>query len=100
MGVLIDKTADFELLKAPGKAMSIRQIGNKGYIERRIIKANSRHDHGLRADSNGLRLRCRVDIKYNLSKPLCRECYEEWAAWGMKSSEQFCHSCGHMQMLR
>jgi phosphatidylserine/phosphatidylglycerophosphate/cardiolipin synthase-like enzyme len=98
MGVLIDKTTDFELFEsAREEAQSILQIGDKGFIEKADYPRQiPRHNHGQRAVSNlGCCLRCGVDIKYNLSKPLCHECYDEWAEWGNEEHrEQFCHSCG------
>jgi PLD-like domain len=98
MGVLVDKNTDSELFEnAREEALSIKQIGDKGYIQKTDHPRQiPRHDHGNRTASNvGTCLRCGDDIKYNLSKPLCRDCYDEWAEWGNEDHrEHFCHSCG------
>jgi PLD-like domain len=96
MGVLIDKLNDSELFeKARDEAFSIKTSGERGDIvdhPRQI----PRHDHGHRvAADTACCIRCGDDIKYNPLKPLCRDCYDEWAEFGNSDyTEHFCHSCG------
>ena len=43
----------------------------------------------------GTYLRCGQKVKFDLDRPLCGECYEEWAIWGNEEyMEEYCHSCG------
>jgi len=50
----------------------------------------------VRKNSNdGFCIRCDYDIKFNVVKPLCRECYEEWSEWGDDEyPENYCHFSG------
>jgi phosphatidylserine/phosphatidylglycerophosphate/cardiolipin synthase-like enzyme len=85
MGVLIDKATDPVLFEsAREEALSIQQLGVREYFGKPDHPRQiPRHDHAQRTASNiGCCLRCGVDIKYNLAKPLCHECYEEWSKWG------------------
>ena len=45
--------------------------------------------------SKGTCIRCKKDIKLNPDKPLCTECYYDWAEWENEYYEEvFCHKCG------
>lgn len=98
MGVLIDKINDTQLYdKAKEEAMSIKESGNRGSIEKvSQPRQIPRYDHNLRTSSNmGTCLRCGDDIKFNPAKPLCSDCYELWNIHGNDDyPEHFCHSCG------
>lgn len=40
-------------------------------------------------------IRCEKEIKYNPEKPLCPECYFDWAEWENEYYEEVCcHKCG------
>jgi len=44
----------------------------------------------------GCCIRCGDEIEYNPNKPLCLDCYHEWAEWENEYYiENFCHSCGN-----
>ena len=43
----------------------------------------------------GFCIRCVDSIKFNVEKPLCRECYEEWSEWeNDEYPENYCHFSG------
>lgn len=43
----------------------------------------------------GICIRCAIPIELNPHKPLCRNCYSEWAEWENEYyQEEFCHRCG------
>ncbi len=43
----------------------------------------------------GFCVRCGRPVPLDPDKPLCRECYREWADWSNPDyEERFCHSCG------
>lgn len=43
----------------------------------------------------GACIRCEKEIKYNPEKPLCTDCYYEWAEWENEYYEEVCcHKCG------
>ena len=45
--------------------------------------------------NNGACIRCRTKIPYNPEKPLCIDCYREWAEWENEYYlETYCHCCG------
>jgi phosphatidylserine/phosphatidylglycerophosphate/cardiolipin synthase-like enzyme len=44
--------------------------------------------------NSGACIRCNVQIKYNTQKPLCIDCYHEWAEWENEYYiETYCHAC-------
>lgn len=44
---------------------------------------------------SGFCLRCGEDIVFNPSRPMCRECYYEWADYSnYYYDEHYCHKCG------
>jgi phosphatidylserine/phosphatidylglycerophosphate/cardiolipin synthase-like enzyme len=48
-----------------------------------------------KSSGTGSCVRCSNQIKYNPEKPLCINCYHEWAEWENEDYiETFCHSCG------
>jgi ribosomal protein S14 len=45
--------------------------------------------------SSGYCVRCGDTLSFNISKPLCRDCYTEWAEYENEDYEEnFCHHCG------
>ncbi len=48
----------------------------------------------------GVCIRCRADIALDQEKPLCDNCYNEWAQWKNENyPEKFCHACGKETMV-
>jgi hypothetical protein len=46
---------------------------------------------------DGFCIRCGDGIKFELKKPLCRDCFESWADWGNEDyPENFCHFSGEV----
>jgi len=44
---------------------------------------------------NGYCIRCADNIRFNVDKPLCHDCFESWDEWGNKKhTENFCHFSG------
>ena len=44
---------------------------------------------------SGYCIRCRKRIDFDLDRPLCNNCYQEWAQYGNDDyPENYCHICG------
>ncbi len=55
----------------------------------------SRSAHKPTRTQQGTCLRCGCAVALDLDKPLCRDCYQAWAAYENPDyQEQFCHACG------
>ncbi len=53
------------------------------------------YSHGTNARQQGFCIRCGKPIPADLDKPLCRDCYKEWAEWENRDfEEKVCHWCG------
>lgn len=40
-------------------------------------------------------IRCKAEVKYDPTKPLCAKCLKSWSKYGDKNYvEKYCHSCG------
>ena len=40
-------------------------------------------------------IRCGGNLPFNIEKPLCKDCYSEWAEYKNEDYEEnFCHHCG------
>jgi len=49
----------------------------------------------LKRPTVGRCVRCKQELEYNLAKPLCRDCYQQWSDWENEYyPENYCHSCG------
>lgn len=47
----------------------------------------------------GCCIQCALDIVFNENKPLCRDCFEDWAALPIDEREgRYCHSCGEIDV--
>ncbi len=47
------------------------------------------------SNGNGFCIRCGANIKVNLEKPLCFNCYKSWEEYSNRDyKENFCHICG------
>ena len=45
--------------------------------------------------NTGKCIRCGTTIQYNESKPLCKDCFDEWSRFGNPEyRERYCHKCG------
>lgn len=43
----------------------------------------------------GYCIRCRIELTYDLKRPLCLECYDIWSIYSRADfKEKFCHVCG------
>ena len=39
-------------------------------------------------------IRCNALVQYDLDRPLCENCYREWAQWANPEyPESYCHKC-------
>jgi len=53
------------------------------------------YSHKPRTKQPGHCIRCGKPIPLDLDKPLCRNCFEEWAEWENPNwVERYCHTCG------
>jgi len=117
MGVLVSKKEDRDIFDDVVKeALSIKNIAAKDSpirnvfsevvketrsIAESVIKDEPRrakigsYSHRTSARQKGHCIRCEKPIPLDLDKPLCRNCYEEWAEWENPNwVEHFCHTCG------
>jgi len=101
MGVHISRVNDKEIFEA---AMNDVQtiFMDSGSITQKTIKnkakeykTNSSKPKPKPKSTDGYCIRCGDDIRFNIKKPLCPECYESWDEWGNEDyPENFCHFSG------
>jgi hypothetical protein len=122
MGVLIEKDKDKELYeKAVNESESIINISLKAQIKNGSIKAFSNsndpsyqtsekpqynynklkksspeiYQRSKAKSEKGVCIRCKDEIGFDPSKPLCPDCYSSWSKWSdVDYNENFCHRCG------
>lgn len=91
MGVLLnvnnDKEAFGEALKEAGLIVSSAERTDfKGAAPERLL---------VRTQQGGFCVRCRRPIPHDIDRPLCVDCFQEWAEWGNPDYEEsYCHTCG------
>ncbi len=85
MGVLLDSERDIEAFtKAYTEAVSILKNAKKINISE--LKTTKGAGHCIR---------CLTEIKLDVTKPLCLNCYRQWARFNNRLyPEKYCHSCG------
>lgn len=51
-------------------------------------------------EQTGACIRCGRQIDFNVSKPLCDNCYQSWVAYSDEEyPERYCHSCGNSSQV-
>ena len=75
---------------------SSNSIGNyvSGLIAKAIVTQSS-HSIEDHTSQVGICIRCGDKIRFNTDKPLCPDCYRQWATYENEDyPEKYCHSCG------
>ena len=73
------------MIKSRGKKSSPKRNRNQKSSRKKPVKRNPR----------GYCIRCSDRMKLDTQKPLCRECYDEWAEYENPDyEEECCHKCG------
>jgi phosphatidylserine/phosphatidylglycerophosphate/cardiolipin synthase-like enzyme len=79
-------------------AQSSHSVGN--YVSGLIAKATaaqSSRPTERQTLQTATCIRCGDNIRFNTDKPLCADCYKEWAKYKKEDyPEKYCHSCGKL----
>jgi hypothetical protein len=93
MGILLSRDGDPDVFAEAMRevneiiddSVEYKPTGRNGAVKRR----------GSGQDERAHCIRCSDELAYRPDKPLCRDCYPSWAAWGnVDYEERFCHRCG------
>lgn len=102
MGVLITKEQDERLFrKAIEEAASILKSSeniplNKSERKLSSVKKSGNFKEAL--PERGYCLRCGQRIPYNVEKPLCWNCFQQWDIYKNEEyQENYCHACGEFE---
>lgn len=93
MGILFDRTTDRAIyMDIAREADSIIKSSRPYFIEKNQFEMILRTHHGV---ETGHCIRCNTKITFTPDRPLCRNCYDDWAMYFNYSyPEKFCHLCG------
>lgn len=69
-------------------------IQNKKIKKDKIVSKTSKIDSNANKQ-NGYCIRCHKSVPFNMDKPLCKNCYNEWSEYENEDYiESYCHKCG------
>jgi len=98
MGILISKTADKDIFEAAMNDVQTIYTDSSSISEKSKLNTRSIEiKHCIRETKfhYGFCIRCGDEIKFDVDKPLCLECFNSWALWGNEDyPEEFCHFSG------
>ncbi len=93
MGIKIDKGTDSKLYEDVYN--EVTAIINTSEETPFTIKKLERKVSVGSKNNNGFCIRCGTNLKINLDKPLCFNCYMSWEEYSnLQYKEKFCHVCG------
>jgi len=96
MGVLIRSSEDKKVFN--DAVQEVKSIISS-LIKTELKPTGAKRVDGSSAKQAGYCIRCGMNIPPNLEKPLCFDCYEEWAKWKNPDYlEPFCHLCGQPEI--
>lgn len=75
----------------------IDRISDKDIFDEAVNETKSIIDNSIKIElkTDGFCIRCEGTIDYNLSKPLCVNCFDIWSYWeNWDYKENVCHKCG------
>ena len=85
MGVLVTKLDDPDVF-------------DDAWKETKSIYAEVQYESSTQASAQGFCIRCSGQIGFTPKKPLCENCYKEWAKYKNKNyREKHCHKCGNLE---
>ncbi len=85
MGVLVTKEDD-------------REVFLDAWQETKSIFDEVKFENSTRPSTQGFCIRCRGQIGFTPKKPLCENCFKEWAKYKNNSyREKHCHKCGSQE---
>jgi len=99
MGILVNKNEDKVIFdNAMRDVLIIFNDSNSHSLTSVQNHYQQKLQHKVVARKNineGFCIRCDDNIKFDVEKPLCRECYEEWSEWeDDEYPESYCHFSG------
>lgn len=72
----------------------VTNIMNANVIKAQNKSALLKHRDSSSVTQTGYCVRCGTGIQFNCKRPLCSDCYDEWARWGNPDYEEnYCHEC-------
>jgi len=97
MGIRISRTNDKEIFESAMNDVQTIYMDSlsttKGSSKPKIKVTKPNYSKSKSFD--GYCIRCGDEIKFNINKPLCGDCFESWADWGNEDyPENFCHFSG------
>ncbi len=105
MGIKIEKNTESDLYKkisdevmliiqnSKKTPFSIKKIETS--VTSKNIPTSNKSFNAATSNGNGFCIRCGGDLKINLEKPLCFNCYKSWEEYrNPLYQEKFCHICG------
>ena len=85
MGVLVTREHDPDVFE-------------DAWNETKSIYAEVKFESSTLASAQGFCIRCSGQIGFTPKKPLCENCYKEWAKFKNKNyREKHCHKCGNLE---
>lgn len=97
MGVLISRTNDKEIFEAAMNDVQTIYMdsGSLPEITNKTKPKEFKSTYSKPKSNGGYCIRCGDEIRFNIKKPLCPDCYESWDEWGNEDyPENFCHFSG------
>jgi hypothetical protein len=97
MGIHVSRSNDKEIFE--GAMRDVQTIFmDSGSICKNPVKEKVKEikPNTVKSKSDyGYCIRCGEDIRFNIKKPLCPDCFESWNEWGNEDyPENFCHFSG------
>jgi hypothetical protein len=97
MGIRIHRTLDKEIFEsAMNDVQTIYMVSGSNEKNTDKTQTKEKKTNISKTKSfDGFCIRCGDDIKFNIKKPLCIDCFESWDEWGNEDyPEKFCHFSG------
>jgi phosphatidylserine/phosphatidylglycerophosphate/cardiolipin synthase-like enzyme len=93
MGILISAAEDRQLYS--DALDEAKLIVDSSTADGERVRAGKGTISGQSTRKMGYCIRCGKLVPHDVVKPLCINCYADWAEWGNPNyQESFCHSCG------
>lgn len=95
MGIKINKSENEDIFEEIlEEAKTIKQFSEKLQFESETDKEKFISDTEEKLE-NGFCIRCKKEIAFNSSRPLCNLCYRTWKDFSNEEyPEHYCHKCG------
>jgi hypothetical protein len=97
MGIRISRSNDKEIYESAMNDVQTIYMDSASF-EKNAVKPKikgTKINASKTKSFDGFCIRCGDDIKFNINKPLCNDCFESWNGWGNEDfPEKFCHFSG------